>query len=85
VSAKKELPQAQAQVDVTDLVCPMTFVKAKVALDDIEVGKILSIRIKDGEAIRNVPRSLKDDGHLVLGLADNGDGTYNLVVKKGQD
>ncbi|MDR2300765.1 MAG: sulfurtransferase TusA family protein [Deltaproteobacteria bacterium] len=85
MSQKKEPPQAQGKVDVTDVVCPMTFVKTKVALDDLDPGQILSIRINDGEPIRNVPQSLKEDGHLVLGLNDNGDGTYELVVKKGQD
>jgi TusA-related sulfurtransferase len=63
----------------------MTFVKAKVALDDLETDQILQIRLNDGEPIQNVPRSLKDDGHKVLSLADNGDGTYNLLVRKGQD
>jgi TusA-related sulfurtransferase len=85
VRAKKDLPPPNAEVDVTDAVCPMTFVKAKVALDDLDPGQVLSIHINDGEPLRNVPSSLKDDGHQVLGLADNGDGTYQLLVKKGQD
>jgi TusA-related sulfurtransferase len=85
LSEKRRLPTPHAGVDVTDAVCPMTFVKAKVALDVLEPGQILSIRLSDGEPIRNVPRSLKDDGHRVLGLTDNGDGTYDLLVEKGQD
>ncbi|MDR2367984.1 MAG: sulfurtransferase TusA family protein [Deltaproteobacteria bacterium] len=85
MAAKKDLPEPEAGVDVTDVVCPMTFVKAKVALDGLEPGQVLSIRLSDGEPIRNVPRSLKDDGHRVLGLTDNGDGTYDLLVRKGED
>ncbi|GBU20678.1 hypothetical protein R80B4_00557 [Fibrobacteres bacterium R8-0-B4] len=69
-------------VDVTDVVCPMTFVKAKVALEELDDGQILSIRLNDGEPIQNVPRSIKGEGHKVLKLTDNGDGTYNLIVKK---
>jgi TusA-related sulfurtransferase len=76
---------AEAQVDVTEAVCPLTFVKAKVALDDLEEGQILSIRLNDGEPVQNVPRSLKEDGHKVLRLLDNGDGTYQLLVRKGAD
>ena len=82
--AKKELPKPALGSAVTAVVGPMTFVKARVALDDLEAGQVLSIRISDGEPIRNVPRSLKDDGHSVLGLSDNGDGTYDLLVKKGE-
>jgi TusA-related sulfurtransferase len=69
-------------VDITDVVCPVTFVKAKVALDELEDGQILSIRMNDGEPVLNVPRSIKDEGHKILKLLDNGDGTYTLVVKK---
>jgi tRNA 2-thiouridine synthesizing protein A len=72
-------------IDVTDAVCPMTFVKAKVALEDLKDGEILSIRLNDGEPVQNVPRSVKGEGHKILKLVDNGDGTYNLIVKKVGD
>ena len=29
-------------VDITDVVCPVTFVKAKVALEELDEGQILS-------------------------------------------
>ncbi len=69
-------------VDITDVVCPVTFVKAKVALEELEEGQILSIRMNGGEPVQNVPRSVKEEGHRVLKLTDNGDGTYNLIVRK---
>ena len=69
-------------VDITDVVCPVTFVKAKVALEELEDGQILCVRMNDGEPVQNVPRSIKDEGHQILKLAKNDDGTYNLFVKK---
>jgi len=69
-------------IDITDVVCPITFVKAKVALEELENGQVLSIRLSDGEPVQNVPSSIKEEGHQILKLADNGDGTYNLVVRK---
>jgi len=72
-------------VDITDVVCPVTFVKAKVALEELDDGQILSIRLNDGEPVQNVPRSIKEEGHWILKLSDNGDGTYNLIVKKVGD
>jgi tRNA 2-thiouridine synthesizing protein A len=69
-------------VDITDVVCPITFVKVKVALEELDSGQVLSVRLNDGEPVQNVPRSLKEEGHRVLKLADNGDGTYNLIVRK---
>ncbi|MFV0528279.1 MAG: sulfurtransferase TusA family protein [Lachnospiraceae bacterium] len=68
-------------VDITDVVCPMTFVKAKVAMEELEEGEILRIKLNDGEPVQNVPRSFKEDGHQVLKLEDNEDGTYHLYVR----
>lgn len=73
------------QVDITDVVCPITFVKAKVALEELDEGQILSIRMNDGEPVQNVPRSIKEEGHQVLKLTSNEDGTYTLFVRKAGD
>ena len=73
------------RVDITDVVCPVTFVKAKVALEELDEGEILSIRMNDGEPVRNVPRSIKEEGHQILKLIDNQDGTYNLIVRKTEE
>ncbi|MBR1442418.1 MAG: sulfurtransferase TusA family protein, partial [Firmicutes bacterium] len=62
-------------VDITDVNCPVTFVKTKVAMEEIEVGQVLRVHLNDGEPVQNVPRSLKDEGHKILSLNDNGDGT----------
>ena len=72
-------------VDITEVVCPVTFVKAKVALEELDEGQILSIRMNDGEPVQNVPRSIKEEGHQILKLDDNEDGTYTLYVKKVED
>ena len=69
-------------VDITDVVCPTTFVKAKVALEELEEGEVLSIRMNEGEPVQNVPRSIKDEGHQILKLIDREDGTYDLLVRK---
>ena len=69
-------------IDITDVVCPITFVKTKVALEDLEDGQILEIRLNEGEPIQNVPRSLKDENHKVLEVKDNSDGTFTIFVEK---
>ena len=69
-------------IDITDVVCPITFVKTKVTLEDLEDGQILEIRLNEGEPIQNVPRSLKDENHKVLEVKDNSDGTFTIFVEK---
>lgn len=74
--------KADERIDITDVVCPVTFVKTKVALEELEEGQILQVHLNDGEPVMNVPRSVKDEGHRILKLNDNEDGTYELYVEK---
>ena len=67
------------RVDITDVVCPMTFVKAKVAMEEIEVGQVLAVTMNEGEPVQNVP------GQQILKLIDNENGTYDLIVKKVEE
>lgn len=73
------------RVDITDVVCPVTFVKAKVALEELDDGDVLAVHMNDGEPVQNVPRSIKEEGHQILKLLDNEDGTYDLIVRKVGD
>ena len=59
-------------VDITDLVCPMTFVTAKAALAELEIGKVLRVHLAAGEPMHNVPRSFADDGQKVLSQGSRG-------------
>ena len=70
---------ADDKIDITDVVCPVTFVKTKVALEELDEGQILQVHIADGEPVQNVPRSIKEE------LEDNGDGTYELFIQKVGD
>ena len=73
------------EVDITDKVCPLTFVKAKVAMEELEIGQVLAVTMNDGEPVQNVPRSFKEEGQQVLKLIDNENGTYDLIVKKVEE
>ena len=77
--------QVDDKVNITDVNCPVTFVKTKVALEELDEGQILQVHLNGGEPVQNVPRSLKEECHEVLELLDNGDGTFELYVKKVGD
>lgn len=77
--------KADETIDITDVTCPVTFVKTKVALEEMDEGQILRVHLNNGEPSENVPRSVADEGHKVLALEDNGDGTFELYIKKVGD
>jgi sulfite reductase (ferredoxin) len=61
-------PVSQPDVPVYDLrgvACPMNYVKTKLKLEMMDAGDKLEVWLDAGEPIKNVPMSLKNDGHLV--------------------
>jgi len=71
-------------VDLRGVICPTNFVKAKLALEMVETGEVIEFLLDDGEPVKNVPRSLKAEGHKLLGLKEEG-GSYRLTVEKGAE
>jgi TusA-related sulfurtransferase len=52
-------------LDITDLSCPMTWVRTKLELEKLAPGDALEVRCPEGEALDNVPRSAAEAGHDV--------------------
>ncbi|MCE3223263.1 MAG: putative Sulfite reductase, contains SirA-like domain (modular protein) [Nitrospira sp.] len=62
-------PVAAVQAPVYDLrgvACPMNYVKTKLKLEMMDNGEQLEVWLDAGEPIRNVPVSLRNDGHKIL-------------------
>ena len=73
-------------LDITNDLCPLTFVKAKLSVERMTVGQTIEVRLKAGEPLENVPRSLAELGHSILAVeaenADDPQGVYRLWVQK---
>ena len=72
---------ADEKIDLRGVLCPINFVKTKLKLEMMDDGQILEITLDDGEPMRNVPRSVKEEGHKVVGDEKIDDG-YKIFVKK---
>jgi tRNA 2-thiouridine synthesizing protein A len=70
------------KVDLHGVVCPLNFVKTKVALASLAAGDLLEVILDEGEAILNVPRSVKEEGHQVVKVENLGE-TFRVVIRKG--
>ena len=69
-------------IDLRGVSCPTNFVKVKLALEDIEPGETARILLDDGEPVKNVPGSLKAEGHKILALSQSDEGHYVLELEK---
>ncbi len=69
-----------AEIDITKDVCPMTFVKVKIALASVAPRGRLAVLLNE-EALKNVISSLKAEGHRVTGVSRR-EAAYLLAVEK---
>ena len=79
----ENLPAADREIDITGDICPMTFVRTRIALDRLTPGQTLLIRLRGTEPLRNVPRTAVEQGHVILDQRDAPDGSTFLLLRKG--
>ena len=60
------VPTGAPVYDLRGVACPMNYVKTKLKLEMMDAGEKLEVWLDAGEPIKNVPMSLKNDGHKVL-------------------
>lgn len=78
-----EAQEYDAVLDITHEVCPMTFVRTRLALDRMAPGQILLVRLRGEEPLRNVPRTAAEQGHTVLSLETDAAGIASLRLRRG--
>jgi tRNA 2-thiouridine synthesizing protein A len=74
---------ADQELDITAEVCPMTFVRTRLALDRMTPGQTLLVRLRGDEPLRNVPRTAREQGHEVLSQETTADGVTTLLLRRG--
>ena len=63
--AAASLPKKRFK-DFRGVACPMNFVKTKIELSSMKSGELLEILLDDGAPIKNVPGSVRNEGHHIL-------------------
>lgn len=70
-----------ASIDITREVCPMTYVRVKLAMEALEDGATLEVILRGTEPMQNVPRSLQEDGHELLSVQPLDEGRARLMLR----
>jgi TusA-related sulfurtransferase len=70
-----------ATVDITREVCPMTYVRVKLALERLTKGALLEVILQGEEPLKNVPKSAREDGHEVVSLEPAAEGRSRLLIR----
>ncbi len=69
------------EVDATGLACPMPLLKAKRALNAMQVGQRLRVLATDQGSVRDFRVFAEQSGHLLLDSAEV-DGVYRYLLEK---
>ncbi len=74
-------------IDITEEICPITFVKVKLLLERLEPGSVLVVRLNSGEPLQNVPKSAAELGHHIVSnqpeTPGQADGVHLLRIQVG--
>jgi len=76
------MSRAERVLDIRGEVCPYTYVKTRLALEEMEPGQVLRVQVDHEPATRSVPRSVKMHGDEVVSVAPLGGGAWEIVVRK---
>ena len=80
-SAESAAISPDVKKDFRGVMCPMNFVKTKIALTPMQSGQILEILLDDGEPIENVPGSVKGEGHTILST-EKMENYWKVLIRK---
>jgi len=69
-------------LDISGETCPMTYVRTRLALDRMQPGETLSVRLRGDDAERNVPANAIRQGHAVLRSERNDDGSLTVLIRR---
>ena len=73
---------ADLDIDVTADVCPMTYVRTRLALDRLQSGQLLGVRLQGEEPARSVPDTARLQGHEVVEMVAQANGVTRVVIRK---
>ena len=65
MSRRGSSPSVRRDLDLTGVPCPLNWVRTRLALEAMQPGQELVVRLDFGEPRESVPRSAREDGHLV--------------------
>ncbi|MBI2958060.1 MAG: sulfurtransferase TusA family protein [Chloroflexi bacterium] len=82
MSHENDALSPDARLDLRGVLCPINFVRTKLKLEEMDLGQVLEVVLDDGDPMRNVPRSIKEEGQRIVSVGKLPDGAYRLLVRK---
>jgi tRNA 2-thiouridine synthesizing protein A len=78
----RDATRGPLSIDLCGELCPFTFVRTKLALEELPIGALLRVIVDHEPAIRNIPRSAAEWGQEVLGVTILSPRTWAIDLRK---
>lgn len=82
MESKKTPVSVDRELNIKGEVCPYTFVRSKLALEEMMPNQILRVIVDHEPATDNVPKSMTNEGHEVLEVGKINATDWEIVVRK---
>jgi tRNA 2-thiouridine synthesizing protein A len=79
---EKPCDATRLSINLSGELCPFTFVRTKLALEELAIGAELRVIVDHEPAIRNIPRSATEWGQEVLGVTRLSAHTWAIDLRK---
>ena len=76
------MTQELIELDLRGEICPFTFVKTKLQLEEMATGGHLTVIFDYAPAASSVPRSVKNEGHIILGIEKEENSVWKVHIEK---
>ncbi len=70
------------ELDLKGEVCPFTFVKSKLIIEQMEPGQVLRVILDYKPSVENVPKSMREEGQEVLEINQIDDNLWEVIIRK---
>jgi len=77
-----ELMNVDKEINLKGEVCPYTFIKSLLTLEEMEIGQVLRVIVDYLPSVENVPRSLKNERHEILEVLQINDTDWAITIRK---
>lgn len=69
-------------INIKGEVCPYTFVRSKLAIEEMDSSQVLEVITDHRPATENVPRSMANEGNEVLEITKINDKDWRMLFRK---
>ncbi len=80
----EEKQKVGRELDLRGVPCPMNFVQAKIAMEQLPVDSLLEVILDEGEPLENVPQSFTEQGQEVVSVIPEGDRAHRVVIRRAK-